>query len=217
METKEEELNGHQIRSERSTRALIRAAGDLVAEGGYQSMTLATVGERAGYSRSLATARFGSKGKLLEALVDEVVVRWTVEKVDAEATGLNGLAALQVLLRGICDSYERNPRSLTILYALIFEALGPVPDLRERFITFHQVLRSRIAATIRTGVEDGSIDRGIDPDQQAAVIVSTLRGVGYLWQLDKESIDPAAVLRLSIDQWVRTLATDPAALQEVKL
>ena len=83
METKLS-LNGHQIRSERSTRLLLRAAGDLVAEGGYQSMTLATVGEHAGYSRSLATARFGSKAKLLEALVDEIVVRWDVETVEPE-------------------------------------------------------------------------------------------------------------------------------------
>src|SRR4051795_3604678 len=103
MET-EPSPNGHQVRSDRSTRLLIRAAGDLVAEGGYQSMTLATVGERAGYSRSLATARFGSKAKLLEALVDEIVVRWTLTKVDPEASGLNGFAALQVLLREIRES-----------------------------------------------------------------------------------------------------------------
>src|SRR5438045_7954367 len=105
-------LNGHQVRSERSTKALLRAAGDLVAEGGYQSMTLATVGERAGYSRSLATARFGSKGKLLEALVEEIVVRWDVERVEPEQQGLTGLEALTVMLTEIRISYEKNPRSL---------------------------------------------------------------------------------------------------------
>src|SRR4051794_34752020 len=153
-------LNGHQVRSERSTKALLRAAGDLVAEGGYQSMTLASVGERAGYSRSLATARFGSKAKLLEALVDEIVVRWNLEKLEPEVSGLGGLDTLRVFLSEIRDSYEKNPRSLTILYALVFEALGPAPDLRERFITFHQILRLRIAATIRKGLEDGSIRPG---------------------------------------------------------
>lgn len=214
MESKEE-LNGHQIRSMKSTRALIRAAGDLVAEGGYQSMTLATVGERAGYSRSLATARFGSKAKLLEALVDEIVVRWSLEKVAPETVGLNGFEALQVLLREIRDSYERNPWSLNVLYALIFEALGPVPELHDRFLTFHRNLRSRIAATISTGVEDGSIDSETNPEQQAALIVAQLRGVGYLWQLDRESIDPAAVLTLFFDQWVRTLASDQTVTERV--
>ncbi len=203
--TTQETLNGHQVRSEKSTRLLIRAAGDLVAEGGYQSMTLATVGERAGYSRSLATARFGSKGKLLEALVDEIVVRWTLERVDPEQRGLNGLDSLRVLLTGIKNSYDRNPRSLAILYALIFEAVGPVPELRERFVTFHEHLRSRIAGTIASGMEDGSIVAGIEPDKQAASIVAQLRGVGYLWKLDPEGIDYGAVLALYIDQTLSIL------------
>jgi AcrR family transcriptional regulator len=215
VETKEAP-NGHQIRSEKSTRALIWAAGDLIAEGGYQAMTLATVGERAGYSRSLATSRFGSKAKLLEALVDEIVVRWNLEKVEPETQGLEGLAALRVLLNGIRDSYAKNPRSLSILYALIFEALGPVPDLRERFLTFHQILRVRIASTIRNGLEDGSIRAEIDPDQQASLIVAQLRGVGYMWKLDPESVDPAAVLTLFIDQLTRALASDPAILDRVE-
>jgi len=38
-------------------------------------MTLAAVGERAGYSRGLATARFGSKDELLRALVERIVGR----------------------------------------------------------------------------------------------------------------------------------------------
>jgi AcrR family transcriptional regulator len=202
----EQTLNGHQVRSERSTRLLIRAAGDLVAEGGYQSMTLATVGERAGYSRSLATARFGSKGKMLEALVDEIVVRWDVQTVEPALQGLTGLEALRVLLTEIKNAYEKDPRSLTVLYALIFEAIGPVPELRERFVAFHRHQRSRIADYIRRGVEDGSIVSDVDPEQQAAMIVAQLRGVGYLWKLDPESIDSTAVLTLFIDQVLSNLA-----------
>ncbi|PZH18834.1 hypothetical protein C1I97_03175 [Streptomyces sp. NTH33] len=212
MET-DQALNGHQVRSERSTRLLLRAAGDLVAEGGYQSMTLATVGQRAGYSRSLATARFGSKGKLLEALVEEIVVRWDVEKVEPELHGLTGLDALRVLLTEIKDAYEKSPRSLAVLYALIFEAVGPVPELRERFVAFHEKQRSRIANYIRNGVKDGSIVHGVDPEQQAAVIVAQLRGVGYLWKLDPDSIDSGAVLTAFIDQVLRNLAGTPAATQ----
>jgi len=212
METKQV-LNGHQVRSELSTRLLIHAAGDLVAEGGYQSMTLATVGERAGYSRSLATARFGSKGKLLEALVDHIVVRWDVQKVEPQLHDLTGLEALRVMLTEIKDAYAKDPRSLTILYALIFEAVGPVPELRERFAAFHRNLRSRFADYIQHGVEDGSIVRGIDPEHQAAVIVAQLRGVGYLWKLDPDGIDTGAVLTLFIDQVLSNLAGNPAGMK----
>lgn len=209
------ELNGHQARSEKSTRALIRAAGDLIAEGGYQSMTLATVGERAGYSRSLATARFGSKSKLLEALVDQIVVRWSLEKVDPESADLNGLESLRVLLREIRESYRQNPRTLKVLFALIFEALGPVPELHDRFVKFHQILRTRISSTIRIGIEDGSIDSAVDPDKQAAMITAQLRGVGYLWQLDPDSLDPAGVLTTFFDQCIHAIAHDEVSFDRI--
>ncbi|MGR6520241.1 TetR/AcrR family transcriptional regulator (plasmid) [Rhodococcus erythropolis] len=202
--TNPREPNGHQIRSERSTRLLLHAAGDLVAEGGYQTMTLATVGERAGYSRSLATARFGSKAKLLEALVDEIEGRWSSEVILPE-TELPGLEALQAYVARIRDAYAQDPWSLTVMYALIFEALRPVPDLRERFVNFHRDLQIRIASIIRNGIEDGSIDPATDPEQQATVITAQLRGVGYLWRLDPDSIDPDAVLTLFIEQLTRQL------------
>jgi AcrR family transcriptional regulator len=200
--------NGHQLRSAKSTRLLLRAAGDLVAQGGYQSMTLATVGERAGYSRSLATARFGSKGKLLEALVEEIVVLWDVQTVEQHAHGLTGLEALRILLTGIKDAYERDPRALSVLYALIFEAVGPVPELRDRFIASHRDQRHRIASYIRNGIEDGSILPDTDPEQEAASIVPQLRGVGYLWKLDPDTLDPGAVLSAFIDQTLRGIASD---------
>ncbi|MGR6520272.1 TetR/AcrR family transcriptional regulator (plasmid) [Rhodococcus erythropolis] len=202
-------LNGHQVRSERSTRLLLRAAGTLVAEGGYQSMTLATVGERAGYSRSLATARFGSKAKLLEALVEEIVVRWDVETVEPEVHDLSGLDALRVMLTEIKNAYEKSPQSLTTLYALIFEAVGPVPELRDRFIDFHRNQRSRIAAYIHSGLLDGSIRAGVNPAEQAAMIVAQLRGVGYLWKLEPDGINSGAVLTTFIDQVVNHLAAEP--------
>jgi|SRR4051794_7633446 AcrR family transcriptional regulator len=210
MET-EPSPNGHQVRSDRSTRLLLRAAGDLVAEGGYQAMTLATVGERAGYSRSLATARFGSKAKLLEALVDKIVRRWDVETVEPEQHGLNGLDALRVLLTEIKNAYQRDPRSLGILYALIFEAVGPVPELRERFVAFHNNQRTRIAKCIERGVQDGSVVGGVDPEQQATMIIAQLRGVGYLWKLDPDGADYGAVLASFIDQVLGHMASDPSA------
>jgi AcrR family transcriptional regulator len=185
-----------------------------VAEGGYGSITLAIVGERAGYSRSLATARFGSKTKLLEALVDEVMVRWDVSAMEPELHGLSGLEALPVQLTEIKDSYQRHPKSLSVLYALIFEAVRPVPELRERFVALDTKLRSRIANSIVRGVQDGSILDGIDADQQAAVIVAQLRGVGSLWKLDPDSTDSGAVLDLFIDQVLVHLARNPSSFRK---
>ena len=205
------EPNGHQIRSERSTRLLLKAAGDLVIEGGYQVMTLATIGERAGYSRSLATARFGSKGKLLEALVDEIVEHWSVQvaAVQPEDDGRTGLEILQAFISRIRDSYESDAWSLAVMYALSFEALRPVPDLRPRMVDFHRDLQSQVMSILQKGMEDGSINPELDPEQHAAGIVAQLRGVGYLWMLDPEGIDPVSVLTAYMEQCTQYLSKSP--------
>jgi len=44
-----------------SDRAMLDAAIDLILEHGTDKTTLAAIGEKAGYSRGLATYRFGSK------------------------------------------------------------------------------------------------------------------------------------------------------------
>ena len=47
---------------------MLRAAADLVATHGIEGTSLASIGERAGASRALATYHFGSKGALLATL-----------------------------------------------------------------------------------------------------------------------------------------------------
>ena len=54
-----------QERVEESTQRLFRAAAELIAEGGYDAATAAEIGRRAGYSRSMVRARFGSKEQLV--------------------------------------------------------------------------------------------------------------------------------------------------------
>ena len=56
-----------QERRDQAETALLNAAAELVVEEGVHSLTLARVGQRAGYSRGLVTHYFGSKQALLAA------------------------------------------------------------------------------------------------------------------------------------------------------
>jgi AcrR family transcriptional regulator len=181
--------NRQRERSERSTRALLDAAGEVIAEVGYENMTLAAVGERAGYSRGLVTARFGSKEKLLRALVERMTTGWTHRTVLPRTAGRTGLDGVVVLLDAIRVQVEQDQRALRVLYALMFEALGPNAELRAHFVEFHRSMRADIARLVRRGLRDRSIRAGIDPVAEAAAIVGGLRGVAYQWALDGE-FDP---------------------------
>jgi AcrR family transcriptional regulator len=186
--------NRQRARSERSTRALLDAAGEVIADVGYENMTLAAVGERAGYSRGLVTARFGSKEKLLQALVERMTTRWTHRNVLPRTAGRTGLEGVVVLLDAIRAQAERDPRALRVLYALMFEALGPNTDLRAHFMEFHRSMRSDITRLVRRGVRDGSIRAGTDPSAESVLIVGGLRGVAYQWALDAGAFDPVGAL-----------------------
>src|SRR6266566_1718404 len=100
-----------------------------MTERGYVGMTLAAVGERAGYSRGLVTIHFGSKEKLLEALVERITVDWSHRQVP-ETDGKSGLEGLLALVRAIQEQFERDAHHIKLLYALMFEALGDNEFLR---------------------------------------------------------------------------------------
>jgi AcrR family transcriptional regulator len=188
-------MNRQEERSSNSTKRLLEAAGELISEGGYAAMTLSAVGERAGYSRGLATARFGSKRELLEALVERITTVWNVRNVQPRTLGKSGLDGLLITLDAIRVQAKRDPAPLRRLYALQFEALGPVPELRAHFVEFHRTMRADMTAFIRRGLRDGSVAAGTNAKAEGAAIVGALRGIGYQWLLDPDDVDPALLLK----------------------
>ena len=200
--------NKQQLRTERSTNALLDAASELITEGGFASLTLAAVGERAGLSRGMVTARFGSKDGLIEALIDRIVTRWSHRNVLPRTAGMNGFEGMSILLDAIRRQTARDPRGLRVLYALMFEALGPDAQLRARFAHLHEAMRSDYANIVRKGQRDGSITKRLQADREGTLIIAGLRGIGYQWLLDPERFDPVQALAYLHDTTVERLRAD---------
>jgi AcrR family transcriptional regulator len=176
-----------QDRSQESTRRLLDAAAELVAEGGAGRATLAAIGARAGYSRGLVSARFGSKENLLWALVQRSTDEWFHE-LRAPAPAGSGLERLLALIELIAVHSEREPQALRVLERLIFEASGD-PALRERFVASQRLMERDVARLLRRGIGDGSIRPGVDPSVEAALLVAALRGIAYQWFLYPEEVE----------------------------
>ena len=185
--------NRQRERTERSSRALLDAAGELIVEGGFASLTLAAIGARAGYSRGLVTARFGSKDGLIDALISRIVTTWSHRNVVERSKGKSGLEGAVRFTDAIRAQAAKDAAGLRVLYALMFEA-GSDQALRDRFAQLHEGMRSDFAAIVRRGQRDGSIRPGIDADAEAALVVAAIRGMGYQWQLDPEGFDFVAAL-----------------------
>src|ERR1700730_6614526 len=113
--------NLHEYRSAESTRRMLEAAAELIVEVGYHKMTLAAIGERAGYSRGLATMRFGSKAGLVQRLVEWSSEGWYDRRAMCRVADRCGYDSAIMLIDGIHRRAVTDPRKLRTFYSLMFE------------------------------------------------------------------------------------------------
>jgi AcrR family transcriptional regulator len=173
-------------RTAESDRRMLDAALKLIGQRGYQATSLAAIGEEAGYSRGLVTERFGSKAGLLWVLVKQILRVWNQRGRALQNPDNMGLAALDDIL----DNHRRALESddgIRAFYALMFEAIGPTPEMRPEFQKLHVTFRADMEKILREGVSAGSIRADIDPAAQAALLMGTLRGVAFQWLLDEQA------------------------------
>jgi AcrR family transcriptional regulator len=184
-------------RRRRSEGRIINAALEVIAARGVSRMTLAEVGERAGYSRGLAAHLFGTKAHLLRECVRRM-------NADHWMTGLppagpdSGLAELRTSVRRWFREISGKKPFTRAYYALIQEANCESsdeywPDLcavvREMILGGQQ----RYADYIRAAVVRGEAAADLDPEMEALLLHAAIRGVGLQWLIRPESVDLARV------------------------
>jgi AcrR family transcriptional regulator len=184
-----------QGRSKLSTRRLLEAAGELIAERGYEQASLAAIGERAGYSRGLVTTRFGTKENLLTVLMERITRDWIEHNVLPEIEGLPGLDAMLTYLDTVIDQLERDPEAMRILWALSFEAARGTSPLREHFEPYHRETLATVTRFLQAGIADGSVDPTIDPRSEALLHTAVLRGIAYHWMIEGDAEEVLEMFR----------------------
>ena len=198
--------NKHQQRNEASTKAMLDAAAQLIVEGGLDAITLAAVGERSGYSRGLASARFGSKAGLIDALIDRISYGWR-SRVVRSAERATGIEALVGFYEAISVQMTRDDTGLRVLYSLMFEAVGPDALVRTRIADLNQEQIERFGDHLQRGIDDGTIRDDVDVEAEAHLVLAGLRGMAFLWMVDPERVDGIAAMRRLGDEAADRLAT----------
>ena len=181
--------------------ALLGAATELVVEQGVRSLTLARVGERAGYSRGLVTHHFGSKQALLERLALATQAGF-VPGLDGLPPGLDRLLRLVEGYLGALGEVGVLNRAFLLLWAEATTAPELAPIFRERDEAFRADLREDVAA----GIADGTIRPDLVPDEVAIAVVGQLRGIGLQRLLDPRAVDTERLRRSVSEHWRRALA-----------
>lgn len=190
-----------QERRDQARGALLRAAAELVVESGVGSLTLATVGARAGYSRGLVTHHFGTKQALVHDLAVATQSAFVAEVAD-RPPGLDRLLALVESYVAALDRRDVRDRAFLVLWA---EA-GTRPELAATFRERDEVFRAAVRADVRAGIHDGAVRADADPDVVAVCVVGQLRGIGLQRMLDPGAVAVPRLGAAAADQWRRSLS-----------
>jgi len=171
-----------------SDKAMIEAAIELILERGTDKTTLQAIGEKAGYSRGLATYRFGSKAGLFDEICKSIGRHWLdyLQGGVGDQIGVEAMCtALDSFFRFVAD-YPRDARVLQILYC---GAASPAAEYRQTAVNIHDRQRKDVAEWVRAGIAEGSIRPDVDPDSVAAQYIAYISGMTYLWVIDPGSIN----------------------------
>jgi AcrR family transcriptional regulator len=156
---------------------LLEAALVIVAKRGSVRMTLAEVGEAAGYSRGLPAHRFGNKAGLVHALVGYLGERFGQQRARGPALE-PGLAAIAGNIRFY---FSRKGGAWTASRALLVmmseSCLAPGAELRQEVAAYNRQALAWFEHHLRVGIARGEIAPETDPAAMAVILLGAMRGV----------------------------------------
>ncbi len=164
-------------------RKMIDAAVDLLNHSGIQGTTLKAIGDRAGYSRGLATHHFGTKAALFRKLLREVSAAF-VRELENRVGQLTGLEAFDAANDAHLQHILNRPDHLRAMYILWFGSMDPGSGFKPNLSGFMHRQRESMAHWIRGGQQAGEIRPEIDADRMAEQLYAALIGINHQWLVD---------------------------------
>jgi AcrR family transcriptional regulator len=172
-------------RVEQSNRRLLHAAAELIVEKGWEATTAAEIGRRAGYSRAMVHARYGSKDAILDAFLREYVKRLNPDPDPASS----GMRRVLAHFDRIQEIHAEDREVLRAMFVANFEAAKTTSPLRERVQAQLLGGAAKVEAGLRNGIQDGSVRSDIDIDDAVKDITAAVFGIAFQWVALPEAHD----------------------------
>lgn len=163
-----------------SDRLLMEAAIELIVKIGIHGTTLQAVGERAGYSRGLATHRFGSKAGLFGRVLQVASVDW-LNRVQQAVDKRVGVDALCAATDAAEKFIRERPEEVRAMYLLWFLSIDPSAEYMSNIAAVHKAQRRDVAQWVKAGQDAGLVDPDVDPVRVAEQYAASMAGIVYQW------------------------------------
>lgn len=170
-------LGQNNVKGEQTKLAILAAAEQVFAEGGYRGSSVAAVAERAGVTQSGLLHHFKTKEDLLQAVLEQHEAR-----DDAILRGPlsgGGFAVVDGLARTIDRDADRvNVRLFAVLAAECTAVEHPGHDyMREHY----ERLRNRLIGALSVGAPWGPPDSTIKVEDLASALIAAMDGIRLQW------------------------------------
>ena len=182
------------------------ATVELIVSKGPSGTSLKEVGLLAGYSRGLASHRFGSKEKLFSFTLKRLGDIWLKQLT----TATSGLTGIQAVERALDQHYQfclEDPTNVRTFYTLWFESVNADSELKEEIKNIHQ---RRLEDVVNWIVEDQSISDEVkfNSVEIAAQFSATVIGIVYYWLANPNEIETTKSLHDGLKQTMQQLITE---------
>ena len=182
------ERQTHQQRVEKSCRLMLDSAAEMILELGTAATTLSAVGERAGYSRGLAQARFGDKESMFLQLSERCKRIW-IQQLRSSQRNKVGVDALLSRIDAIECFVTKDRNHARVLYILWFESVGSISTMRDGLKNFHRNAREDISTLIVQAKGLNEVEKEFDENTYATQFCATFFGLCYQWIVASDEFD----------------------------
>ncbi|HSA50053.1 MAG TPA: TetR/AcrR family transcriptional regulator [Yinghuangia sp.] len=154
-------------RTARVREAVLRAAGDVLAEAGFEALDLAEVARRAGVGKTTVYRRWGTPGTLAADLLDDMATS-SAARTDTGSVADDLRANARLVVRTLTD-----PRQGRLFKALIAASLCDA-QAAEALHRFYAVRIAEWAGCVTDATERGELPAATDPHAVVAAVSAPL-------------------------------------------
>jgi TetR/AcrR family transcriptional regulator, transcriptional repressor of aconitase len=166
---------------------ILDRAIEVFADKGAEGTSLRAIAEKIGVSHAALLHYFGSREELLVEVLREGEIRHADPRDNEQIVDTMVRAA------------ERNvtiPGFVSLYTSMLAGSLDSDREhSREYFATRFTRIRTRLADLIRAGQEAGTVRRGVEPEDMAALVIAASDGLQIQWLLEPD-VDIARSLAL---------------------
>lgn len=174
-----------------SGRKLLEAAVALIGEKGWDAITAAEIGRRAGYSRAMVHARYGSKDAILETLFATEYEKKLSPDPEPDS---RGLAQALAHLDRISLLYAEDRELLRAIFVLTFEAAKATSQAHPYIQMWLRRAAHTVESGLRAGIADGSVRADVDIAGAVHDFGAAVLGTAYQWIMQAYPYDMAREL-----------------------